>query len=105
VAGPIVAAAGEVVLNRDELVLENARLRARLSTKGLLQSLVEPAPGRGNDPAHLRTRRDAPPFEAHRFDAPPRGIAGIESTTSLAAVGAAILLHDRPHRRLTVKAA
>jgi hypothetical protein len=93
------------VLNRDELVLENAHLRARLLPESLLVSLVDKSTGRGNDPAHLRSRRDAPPFEAHRFDAPLRGIAGAESATRLAAVGDAIVLHYRPHQLLRVKVA
>ena len=86
-AGAIVAADDAVELNRDELALENDHLRARLSSEGLLLSLVHKATGRetlaapGNrlelyedrpvqfdawdiDPAHLRTRRDAPPFES-----------------------------------------
>ena len=84
-AGAIVAADDSVRLH--ELTLENAHLRAELSPEGRVLSLVDKASGRetleapGNrlelyedrpvqfdawdlDPAHLRTRRDAPPFES-----------------------------------------
>lgn len=83
-AGAIVDGGDTVRL--DGLVLENAHLRAELSPEGTVLSLVDKQSGRetlaapGNrlelyedrpvafdawdvDPAHLRTRRDAPPFE------------------------------------------
>jgi alpha-mannosidase len=94
-AGAVVAAADEVRL--DGLVLENGFLRAELSPTGAVLSLVHKETGRetlaapGNrlelyedrpvkfdawdvDPAHLRTRRDAPPFESHEVvtDSPLR---------------------------------
>ena len=84
-AGGLVAA--EDVVIREGLVLENEHLRAELSPAGYLLWLVEKSAGRhvlqgpGNrlelyedrpvqfdawdiDPAHLRTRRDAPEFES-----------------------------------------
>ena len=97
--GTIVAADDELVLNqhKDALVLENAHLRATLSLDGRLSSLVHKETGRetlaasGNrlelyedrpvqfdawdiDPAHLRTRRDPPPFESYEVatDSPLR---------------------------------
>jgi alpha-mannosidase len=100
-AGTIVAANDTVRV--DGLVLENAHLQARLSPEGLLLSLVERATGRetlaapGNrlelyedrpvqfdawdvDPAHLRTRRDAPAFESHEVvtDSPLRAEMAFE---------------------------
>ena len=86
--GTIVAADDEVA--GDGLVLENAHLRATLSPDGRLLSLLHKETGRetlaapGNrlelyddrpvqfdawdiDPAHLRTRRDAPPFESYEL--------------------------------------
>jgi alpha-mannosidase len=85
--GTIVTAPDELVFREHALLLENAHLRAQLSHDGLVLSLVEKATGRevlagpGNrlelfddrpvqfdawdvDPAHLRTRRDAPPFQS-----------------------------------------
>ena len=83
-----IVAAGEELAESEELVLENAHLRAALSPEGRLLSLVHKETGRetlaapGNrlelyedrpvqfdawdiDPAHLRTRRDAPPFDSY----------------------------------------
>ena len=86
--GAIVAAGDEVT--GDGLVLENGHVRATLSPDGLILSLVHKETGRetlaapGNrlelyddrpvqfdawdiDPAHLRTRRDAPPFGSYEL--------------------------------------
>jgi alpha-mannosidase len=92
-AGAIVAA-DDAVTHEEPLVLENAHLRAELSPEGQLLSLLHKETGRealaapGNrlelyqdrpvqfdawdiDPAHLRTRRDAPPFASFEVDANP----------------------------------
>ena len=77
-----------MLLQHKPLTLENSHLRAELGPEGTVVSLVDKATGRealaapGNrlelyddrpvafdawdvDPAHLRTRRDAPPFESY----------------------------------------
>jgi len=92
-AGAIVAA-DDAPAHHQPLVLENGHLRAELSREGHLLSLIHKESGRetlaalGNrlelyedrpvqfdawdvDPAHLRTRRDAPPFESYEVDAGP----------------------------------
>jgi alpha-mannosidase len=92
--GPGAAAAPDDAVRVDGFVLENAHLRAELSPEGALLSLVEKGSSRealaapGNrlelyddlpvafdawdvDPAHLRTRRDAPPFESYEVVTEP----------------------------------
>jgi alpha-mannosidase len=99
--GAIVAAGDEVRLQG--LTLENEHLRARLGADGTIVSLLHKETGRetlaapGNrlelyedrpvqfdawdiDPAHLRTRREAPPFESNEVvtDSPLRAEIAFE---------------------------